>query len=337
MKRSQFLKSVGAALVLPAALPFAGSAGTRSATKDGVGNRSNCVLIPSETAGPFPLDLSENEFFFRQEIHEDRVGVRLRQRIRIVGADNCEPMPNVRVNIWHCDRDGDYSGYAAMGSEGLTYCRGYQITDANGECEFVTIFPGWYPGRVTHVHFQVHVSSQYSVISQWTWPHEDAVNAVSAHPDLYPAGPDPLAPSQDGIFADGFELQLADLAWDADAEEYVSHFEATVEGAGTSGVGYQELVNSNVFSLGQNFPNPAKSFTQIPFELKQSGEVVWSLWSADGKCVYRKDLGTIGAGNYLWDVDFSAMGLPSSSYIYHVEVTTSTGRFTDVKRLTTTI
>ena len=25
-----------------------------------------CVLIPTETAGPFPLDLSDNSFFFRQ-------------------------------------------------------------------------------------------------------------------------------------------------------------------------------------------------------------------------------------------------------------------------------
>ena len=66
----------------------------------------------------FPLDLTENTFFFRQDIREDRAGVPLRQKIRIVGADNCDPMPNVRVNIWHCDRDGDYSGYAAMGSEG---------------------------------------------------------------------------------------------------------------------------------------------------------------------------------------------------------------------------
>ena len=108
MKRSQFLKSVGAALALPAALPFASSAQSRKG--GGVGSeRSNCVLIPSETAGPFPLDLTENEFFFRQEIQEDRVGLRLRQRVRIVGADNCEPMPNVRVNVWHCDRDGDLS------------------------------------------------------------------------------------------------------------------------------------------------------------------------------------------------------------------------------------
>ena len=85
------------------------------------------------------------------------------------------------------------------------------MTDANGECEFVTIFPGWYPGRTTHVHFQVHVSSQYSVVSQWTWPHAAAVEVATTHSALYPEGLILCRPSQDGVFTDGFQLQLADL------------------------------------------------------------------------------------------------------------------------------
>ena len=325
MKRSQFLKSAGAAFVLPAVWPWAASAQSE---------RSNCVLVPSETPGPFPLDLTENTFFFRQDIREDRVGVPLRQKIRIVGAENCDPMPNVRVNIWHCDRDGDYSGYAAMGSEGQTYCRGYQMTDANGECEFVTIFPGWYPGRTTHVHFQVHVSSQYSVVSQWTWPHAAAVEVATTHSALYPEGPDPLPPSQDGVFTDGFQLQLADLSWDEAAQEYVSHYEATVEGAGVSGVGYQELATSSHLALGQNFPNPVARSTQIPLELKTAGEVVWSLWSPSGARVVRKDLGMCAPGSMVIDVDFNALGMPPASYLYQVEVFNASGRFSDVKRMT---
>ena len=332
MKRSQFLTSIGAALSAPLALPLASLGQSPKGPSEA--SRSNCVLVPNETAGPFPLDLTENEFFFRQEIQEDRVGVRLRQRIRILGADNCEPMPNVRVNIWHCDRDGDYSGYAAMNSEGQTYCRGYQITDANGECEFVTIFPGWYPGRVTHVHFQVFVSSQYSVVSQWTWPHADAVNAVSAHPDLYPAGPDPLEPAQDGVFADGFELQMADLAWDEEAQEFVSLYEATVEGSGTTGVGYQEFQNESLFRLGQNLPNPVVSLTTIPLQLKRPAQVTWSLWSLQGRCVHKRDMGTLGAGEHKWAIHFESMQLPAASYIYQVEVVIDGARHTDVKRMT---
>ena len=206
MKRAQFLKSLGGLSLVPV-MPLVAQAQSRSS----VGSRSNCILIPSETPGPFPLDLTDNTFYFRQDIREDRVGVQLRQKVRIIGAGNCQPMPNVRVNIWHCDRDGNYSGYGT--ESGLTYCRGYQITDENGECEFITIVPGWYPGRVTHVHFQVHVSTQYSAVSQWTWPHDAVVQAVLDHADLYPEGPDPLTPGQDGVFADGYDLQMATLAF----------------------------------------------------------------------------------------------------------------------------
>ena len=200
------------------------------------------------------------------------MGVRLRQRIRILGADNCEPLPNVRVNIWHCDGDGNYSGYAAMNSEGQTYCRGYQITDANGECEFVTIFPGWYNGRVTHVHFQVFVSSQYSVVSQWTWRHQDAVDAVNSHLELYPQGPDPLTPEEDFAFVDGFELQMADLAWDEDAQEYVSHYEATVEGAGTTGVGAPGISKRSAVSFGPKRAQPCRDKNLHPFAVEEASQ-----------------------------------------------------------------
>ena len=112
-----------------------------------------CTLIPTETAGPFPLDLTSNTFYFRQDIRETELGVPLKLKMKINGIGNCGVMQNVRVNIWHCNSLGKYSGY---GTEvGKTYLRGYQITDANGELEFLTIFPGWYPGRVCHFHFQI--------------------------------------------------------------------------------------------------------------------------------------------------------------------------------------
>jgi hypothetical protein len=187
-----------------------------------------CVLTPSETNGPFPLDLTDNPFFLRSVIMEDRVGAPLRQRIRVVGENNCEPLPDVRVHVWHCDGDGDYSGYAAMNTEGQTFCRGYQFTDANGECEFETIVPGWYPGRTTHMHLYLVFSSSNSLGTQNTWPHESVVAALESNPALYPGGPDPLSPEQDGVFANGFELQLASLEWDEGAGEYVSFYEVTL-------------------------------------------------------------------------------------------------------------
>ena len=107
-----------------------------------------------------------------------------------------------------------------------------------------------------------------------------------------------------------------------------------MEGAGVSGVGYQELTTSAHFALGQNFPNPVARATQIPLDLNTAGEVVWSLWSPSGACVVRKDLGMCPPGRTLLDVDFDALGVPAASYLYQVEVFNASGRFSDVKRMT---
>ena len=324
MKRSHFLKSLGGLSLVPL-MPWAAQAKSISTV------HTNCVLIPSETPGPFPLDLTSNEFYFRQDIREDRVGVRLRQKVRIIGLENCEPMPNVRVNVWHCDRDGNYSGYNS--EEGLTYCRGYQITDQNGECEFITIVPGWYPGRVTHVHFQVHVSTQYSAVSQWTWPHDAVVQAVVDHADLYPEGPDPLSPSQDGVFADGYQLQMASLEWDAVNEEYVSEFEATVEGEGTVGVGYEEMRTAAVMEIGQPYPNPTAWDANLLIKLLQPAELSWSLWSASGVQVVSKSMGSFGPGSHDIALELDRINCAAGSYVIQVEAITANGRFTMPRHL----
>lgn len=309
MKRGHFLKSLGGLSLMPF-LPKA-----QAQARPGA---SNCILVPSETPGPFPLDLTDNAYYFRQDIREDREGVRLRQKVRIIGAGNCQPMPGVRVNIWHCDRDGDYSGYGT--EAGLTYCRGYQITDENGECEFITIVPGWYPGRVTHVHFQVHVSTQYSAVSQWTWPHDAVVQAALDHADLYPEGPDPLTPGQDGVFANGYDLQMATLQWDAAAEEYVSEFEATVEGEGTVGVGYEEMRTAQVMELGQHYPNPAREFIVFPLVLHQPGMVSWAVYDLQGRHAGPSHSQMLSVGQHDMRIDFNGLGLSRGSYIAQFKV-----------------
>ena len=65
------------------------------------------------------------------------------------------PLAGAAVYAWHCDREGRYSLY----SEGVTdqnWLRGVQETGADGTVTFTTIFPGCYPGRWPHVHFEVY-------------------------------------------------------------------------------------------------------------------------------------------------------------------------------------
>ncbi len=108
-----------------------------------------CTLTPEQTEGPYYFDVDA----IRSDIREDRAGVPLRLGIRVQSGEACSPLPNVVVDIWHCDAGGVYSGFesASRGGGGTrdeeTYLRGAQVTNADGVAEFLTFYPGWYPGR----------------------------------------------------------------------------------------------------------------------------------------------------------------------------------------------
>ena len=291
-----------------------------------------CVLIPSEVVGPYPtLKLEENAMFLRQDVREDRTGVPLNLRVRVIGIQNCEPMQNVRVNIWHCDKDGNYSGYNDQ--TGLTYLRGYQMTNANGEADFLTIFPGWYQGRVCHIHFDVRVSSIYTAVSQLTFPEAPKNALYSSNTSIYTKGPDPVAISSDGLFSDGYQYQLTTLTSNGSGG-YDAYLEVGVNGSGTSGVGYEEQQNAKQFTLGQNYPNPFVDTVTIPFTLKNQSDVSLELWDVNGKRLTTIDKQNLGIGEHEFAVDLRSLGLASGSYIYQLVVRNNDGVFQASKMMT---
>ena len=295
---------------------------------------ASCVLIPSETAGPFPLDLTENNFYFRKDIREGKLGAPLLLKLKVLGDSNCLPLQNVRVNIWHCDKDGLYSGYSGQGNAGqagLTYLRGYQITDADGEVEFLTIVPGWYNGRVCHIHFQVYVSSAYAAISQLTFDVEQKQAVFAANPTLYTKGADPLAIASDNIFADGYLYQLAQLTPNSEIGGYNSYLEVTVKGSGATTVGYLEGQNAEQFVLGQNYPNPYVGQTTIPVELFQPSDVSLDIFDVQGHKVARIDNPGLPTGIHHVPINIQGLNLSSANYVYQIEVRNLSGVFRECK------
>jgi len=124
-----------------------------------------CVLIPTETAGPFPLlSVLSDSRFMRADITEGQPGVPLNLTLEVVDVGRkCAPVAGAAVYVWHCSKEGGYSGYeqGAQGDHrGQTWLRGLQLTDGRGRATFRTIYPGWYPGRVTHIHFQVYIGDR---------------------------------------------------------------------------------------------------------------------------------------------------------------------------------
>jgi protocatechuate 3,4-dioxygenase beta subunit len=299
---------------------------------------SSCTLIPTETAGPFPLDLTANNTFFRKDIRETKPGAPLNLKLKIIGENNCGVMQNVRVNIWHCDKDGLYSGYSQtnnQGQAGLTYLRGYQFTDANGFAEFTTIFPGWYTGRICHIHFQVYVSSSYAAISQLSFDITKKQAIYAANPTLYTNDADPTTLSSDNVFSDGYAYQIATLTDNTVTGGYDAYLEVTIKGNGiATGLGNLEKENAKNVVLGQNFPNPYTIETSIPFQLIQAADVIVDLYDLQGKKMTTISKNNLPEGDHVIQLDMKSLGLPIGNYIYQLEVRNSNGIYRDCKMMT---
>jgi protocatechuate 3,4-dioxygenase beta subunit len=128
-----------------------------------------CAVAPELTEGPYYFDVDA----IRSDLREDREGTLLRLGVRVRDAGSCEPIENAIVDVWHCDATGNYSGFeSASGGPGggrtddETYLRGAQATNSDGIAEFKTIYPGWYPGRTTHIHIKVHLDRTTLLTSQ---------------------------------------------------------------------------------------------------------------------------------------------------------------------------
>lgn len=178
-------------------------------------NTSGCALIPTETEGPYPLkSVLSNAAMIRHNIIENRTGAPLTVILKLVNINaSCAPVTNASVYLWHCDKDGNYSGYTT--EVGKTYLRGIWSADADGQVEFQTIYPGWYTGRITHIHFQVYLNGSTTTAtatSQIAFP--PATTTAVYNSSAYAArGQNTSVTSfaQDNIFSDGTTYQLATI------------------------------------------------------------------------------------------------------------------------------
>lgn len=131
-----------------------------------------CTLLPQAVEGPFYFDPK----LVRPDIAEDRPGAPVQLELRIIESGPCTPIANVRVDIWHADASGAYSGYDGQGdrgdlsTKGDTFLRGTQIANSDGRVTFRTVYPGWYPGRTPHIHVKVFLDQTTLVTGQIYFP-----------------------------------------------------------------------------------------------------------------------------------------------------------------------
>jgi len=145
-----------------------------------------CILTSAQQEGPFFITSP-----IRKNIVEDKQGKLMNFKMQVLKMPDCIPVENAVVEIWHCDAEGNYSGYPEdlnhdlwktlvflkSNSENLgdnikpvtetRYLRGAQQSDVNGIVEFNTILPGWYEGRAPHIHFKIIANDKEQITSQF--------------------------------------------------------------------------------------------------------------------------------------------------------------------------
>lgn len=193
---------------------------------------SGCTVYATETNGPYPADGTNTSSgstsnvltvsgVVRSDIRSSFVGsttlatgVPVTFTITVVDANNsCAPLANHAIYIWHCDQVGRYSLYDLPAE---SYLRGLQVTDANGQVTFTTIFPGCYAGRYPHIHFELFTSlanatrgSFARLISQFALP-ADACSTVYASTGYTTSASNfrSVSIANDNVFGDNSSAQI---------------------------------------------------------------------------------------------------------------------------------
>lgn len=184
----------------------------------------SCVVRPEQTQGPYFVD----EKLHRSDIRSDptdgsvKQGVPLRLRFRVseLKENACTPLAGATVDVWHCDVLGVYSDAqdALLGNtKGKKFLRGYQVTDAAGTAEFLTIYPGWYQGRTVHIHVKIRTSSASGARHEFTsqlYVDDTLTDRVHTQEPYARRGQRTLRNADDGIFRDGGKQLLLSAVQD---------------------------------------------------------------------------------------------------------------------------
>ncbi|HEU5445544.1 MAG TPA: hypothetical protein VFU67_00225 [Nitrososphaeraceae archaeon] len=152
-----------------------------SATQKNASTNATCSLTtssvtlqgtPQQTEGPYFVEDMPNRSDIRSDTSNGSVeqGIPLRLVIHVYGVNDgsCVPLKGAKLDIWHANSQGIYSGVKDMGTAENNFLRGYQVTDNNGTVEFTTIYPGWYEGRAIHIHDKVRIFNGQEKELEWT-------------------------------------------------------------------------------------------------------------------------------------------------------------------------
>jgi len=184
MERKNFLSYLGLSFL--STLFFSGKPALRFIPR----TDCNDPITPPVPEGPY----YKNEQLNRVNITENQQGIPVDYVFRVEDK-NCKPIGGAIVDIWQCNNQGHYSDFQQEHTASEKWLRGYQTTDKNGICRFTSVFPGWYEGRLTHLHVKVIIDHQPVLTTNCFFPKETEQEVYRS--PLYPKGVNPITLSQD--------------------------------------------------------------------------------------------------------------------------------------------
>ena len=190
----------------------------------------SCAPTTRLTQGPYLVPNSER----RSDIRENAQGVPIKLELTVVNDLWCTPLSDFIVEIWHCDANGLYSGVdnivfnpdtlrvtdQAVNMKDKTFLRGHQMTDEQGKVEFITIYPGWYMPRLSHIHVRLMLRDvEWTSLDTQLYLPADIERAVYQKAPYAARGPNPIVVERDIVMkgdADAVEDLTVKLERDGD-------------------------------------------------------------------------------------------------------------------------
>ncbi|PZV85390.1 dioxygenase-like protein [Algoriphagus aquaeductus] len=207
MDKREFLKKTLAGFGTIVSLPVLGG-DAKISSNAGI---PECDVSPKETRGPFPIKSPSD--LMRANIVGDRQGIALLINLKIQSqSKSCQPLSGVDVDVWHCDAQGNYSQYGGNGLQqsdyrNTSFLRGRQRTNSKGEVSFISIFPGWYPGRAPHLHLDILQEGEIILSTQIAFPKKCTLEVYASRGYK---GEEDTSNERDGIFRNSLEGNMAD-------------------------------------------------------------------------------------------------------------------------------
>ncbi len=293
----------------------------------------SCSVTNSETEGPFPTHTPSS--LVQTNIVGDRTGVAFTMNIYIKNTNaNCAAYQGVLVDVWHCDKDGNYSEYGGTQMQQANYTayhflRGRQTTDSNGLVSFTSIFPGWYQSRATHIHVHIYKPDGTSLlVTQIAFPEGTAsavynvnVNGTSYG---YTKGMSGYTyNANDNVFSDGTSTEMSTVTGSLSAGYILTH---TIYVAGAANLGTQETSTYKNFKVGQNYPNPFREETVFPIVLNENSTVDIDLFDMSGrKLISVIAQQKLSAGKQ--EIKMSRNQLKPGTYVAKIAIENTHGKF----------